>query len=49
MEYTEIKTDYIMPRVLPTMGITQNKLHRYLKVLYLLPVLYILMQKAGIK
>jgi hypothetical protein len=43
-----LKTVYIIPLVLSTMGIIPNKLHESLKLLNLHPGLYILMPEAVI-
>jgi hypothetical protein len=44
----QLKTAYIIPLVLSTMGVIPNKLHESLKLLNLHPDLYILIQKAVI-
>ena len=46
MRLRQLKTAYIIPLVLSTMDIGPNKLHESLKLPYLCPGVYILMQKA---
>jgi hypothetical protein len=44
----QLKTAYLVPKVLPTAGVIWNKLHGSLKLLNFCPTLYILMLLAGV-